>query len=112
MRGHKLTRAPYTQIIILSITDVASSFEPLGLDIQKSIDHFEKYHNTLFVPTKFCINIVSIFSWDLLWSQGKIKAIIFKILEGQAKSIMVFLKVAYWQNSRQHISSTSGQEDQ
>ena len=56
----------------------------------------------MFVPPKFCINIVSIFSWDLLWSQGKIKAILFKNLKGQTKSIMVFLKVAYWQNSRQY----------
>ena len=36
------------------------------------IGHFQ----SLFVPPKFCINIVSVFSWDLLWSQEKIKAVL------------------------------------
>ena len=30
----------------------------------------------------FCINIVSIFSWDLLWSQEKIKAILMQNFGG------------------------------
>ena len=36
MSGHKLTRAADT-LMILSINGFASSFEPLGLDINKSI---------------------------------------------------------------------------
>ena len=37
---------------------------------------FQKYHNTTIVcPPKFCRN-VSIFSWDLQWSQETIKAIL------------------------------------
>ena len=31
---------------------------------------------SLFVSPKSCVNIVSIFSWDLLWSQEKIKAML------------------------------------
>ena len=56
------------------------------------MSHCQKYHNTysLFDPPKFCINIVSFFSWNLLWSEEKIKAILMQILEGQAKTIMVF----------------------
>ena len=50
----------------------------------------------LFVcPPKFCISIVSRFSWDLQWSQEKIKTILMQNLGGQIKSIMVFSEVAY-----------------
>ena len=38
--------------------------------------------------------IVFIFSWDLQWSQGKIKTMFMQNFGGQTKSIMVFLKVA------------------
>ena len=51
----------------------------------------------LFVwPPKFCISTVSSFSWDLQWSQEKIKTMLMQNLGGhaQTKSIMVFLKVA------------------
>ena len=41
------------------------------------------------------INIVYIFSWDLLWSQDKIKAILMQNFGRPTKSIMVYLKVAY-----------------
>ena len=39
---------------------------------QLTIDHFQKYHNTLcFIPPKFCISIAFIFSWDHSKSQEK-----------------------------------------
>ena len=44
----------------------------------------------------FCINIVSIFSWNLLWSQEKIKAVLIQNFGRQTKGIMVFLNVAYY----------------
>ena len=59
------------------------------------IGHFQKYHNTLCLSSKFCINIVSIFSWDLQWSQEEIQTMLMQSFGGQTKSIMVFLKVAY-----------------
>ena len=57
------------------------------------MDHFQKYHNTLFVPPKFWF--VSSLSWDHCKSQEKIKTMLMQNFEGQVKSIMVFLKVAY-----------------
>ena len=55
----------------------------------------------LFVcPPKFCISIVSRFSWDLQWSQEKIKTILMQNLGGQIKSIMVLSEVAYWTTNR------------
>ena len=69
----------------------------LSLVCTQLIGHFQKYNNTVpFVcPPNFCINIVSIFSWDLLWSQEKIKTMLMQNFGVQTKSIMVFLKVAY-----------------
>ena len=57
------------------------------------------FKNTIIVficPPKACINIVSILSWDLQWSQEKIKAMLMQNFGGQTKCIMVFLKLAYW----------------
>ena len=45
--------------------------------------------------SKFCINIVSIFSWDLQWSQEKIKTMLMQNFGVQKNNIMVLLKVAY-----------------
>ena len=60
-----------------------------------SMGLFGKYHNTLFVPPEFCINILSSFSWDLQWSQEKTKTMQMRNLGGQTKSIMVFTEMAY-----------------
>ena len=38
-----------------------------------------------------------IFSWDLQWSQERQKQCLCKTLEDKQKSIMIFMKVAYWQ---------------
>ena len=63
--------------------------------IQSSSRHqWATFKNTkiLFVcPPKFCINVVSIFSWDSQWSQEKIKTMLMQNFGGQTKSIMVFL---------------------
>ena len=60
-----------------------------------AIGHFGKYHNILCLPPKFCISIVSSFSWDLQWSQENTKTMLMQNLGGQTKSIMVFSEVAY-----------------
>ena len=44
---------------------------------------------------KFCISIVSSFSWDLQWSEEKTKTMLMQNLGGQTKSIMVFSEMAY-----------------
>ena len=50
---------------------------------------------TLFVwPSNFCVNIVSIFSWELQWSQEKIKTMLIQNFGVQNKNIIVFLQVA------------------
>ena len=52
-----------------------------------SIVHFRK----LFVcPSKFCISIVFVFSWDHCNSQVKLETMLMQNLGGQTKSIMVF----------------------
>ena len=61
------------------------------------IGSYRKYHNTLFIcPSKFCISIVFVFSWDHCKSQEKLETMLMQNLEGQAKSIKVFSKVAYY----------------
>ena len=45
-------------------------------------------------PLKFCISIISSFSWDLHWSQEKTKTMHVQNLGRQTKSIMVFSEVA------------------
>ena len=40
-------------------------------------------------------NICSIFSWDLQWSQEKIKTMLMQNFGGQTRSIMVFLTLVY-----------------
>ena len=44
------------------------------------IDHSRKHHNipqcSLFVTPKFCISIVSSFSWELKWPQEKLKTML------------------------------------
>ena len=45
---------------------------------------------------KFCISIVSSFSWGLQWSQEKTKTMLMLNLGGQTKSIMVFSELAYF----------------
>ena len=35
------------------------------------LDHFQKCHNILCLASKFCISIISSFSWDLQWSIEK-----------------------------------------
>ena len=50
----------------------------------------------LFVcPPKFCIRIVSSFSWEFPCSQEKTKTMLMQNLGGQTKSIMVFSELAY-----------------
>ena len=62
------------------------------------IGHFGKYHIILFVcPPKFCVSIVSSFSWDLQWPQEKTKTMLMQNLGGQTKIIIVFSKMAYYQ---------------
>ena len=54
--------------------------------------------NTIIIfvcPPKFCITIVSSFSWDLQWSQEKTKTMLIQNLRRQTKSIMVFSEVGY-----------------
>ena len=49
----------------------------------------------LFVcPRKFCISIVSSFSWNLQWSQEKTKTMLMQNLGGQTKSKMAFSGMA------------------
>ena len=62
-------------------------------DVMK-IAHFEKYHNTYCAP-KFCMSIVSSFSWDLQWPQEKTTTMLMQNLGRQTKSIMVFSEVGY-----------------
>ena len=69
---------------LFRVFDIAS--RSIDNSSRNSKEKFSKFHNnrpfskipqySLFVPPKFCINIVSIFSLDLLWSQEKIKAIL------------------------------------
>ena len=58
-------------------TSITQPFLPIGL--------YRKYHNTLYLSFNFCINIVSISSWDLHWSQEKRKTRLSKNLDGQSK---------------------------
>ena len=63
--------------------------------------HCQKYHNTysLFDPPKFYIIIVSIFSWNPLWSEEKIKTILMQNFRGASKDYYgIFLKVAHYEN--------------
>ena len=51
-------------------------------------------------PEKYIrIRMVSGFSWDVQWSQEKIKTILVQNFGGQTKSTMVFSKVAYTNSS-------------
>ena len=68
-----------------------------------AIGHFQKYHNTLCLPSKILHKHCSIFSWDLQWFQEKIKTMLMHNFGGQTKSIMVFLKVAYTFNETRVI---------
>ena len=56
---------------------------------------------TSFTRASFLNMISPFFSWHLLCSQEKIQAILMEIWEGQTKSIMVFLKVAYRELTQQ-----------
>ena len=51
-------------------------------------------------PAKFCISIVSSFSWELPWSEEKTKTMLMQNLGGQTKSIMVFSELAYYKLRR------------
>ena len=55
-----------------------------------------KYHNTLCLFLQTVASALFLFSlpWDLQWSQEKVEAILMQILEGQTKSITVFLILA------------------
>ena len=53
------------------------------------------YFEPCVCPPKFCISTVSIFSWDHCKSQEKMETTFMQNFEGQTKSIIVFLKVAY-----------------
>ena len=53
----------------------------------------------MFVSPKFCMSIVSTFSWDLKGSQEKTKTMLMQDLEGQTKSITIFLIVACRNNN-------------
>ena len=60
----------------------------LGLPVQwnESIDHFQKYHNTLcFILPKFCISIAFIFSWDHSKSQEKTETMFMQNFGGTNK---------------------------
>ena len=57
--------------------------------------HFQKYHNTLCLPSKILHKHCSIFSGDLQWSQEKTKTMLMQNFGGQTKGITVFLKVAH-----------------
>ena len=63
--------------------------------VKRTIGHFGKYHNTLYLSPKICISIVSSFSWDLQWSREKTITKHMQNLVGQTKSIMVFSELAY-----------------
>ena len=57
------------------------------------------FKNTIILfacPPKFCKSIVFISPWDYCMSQEKMETMSMQTLGGQAKSIMVFLKVVYW----------------
>ena len=55
----------------------------------------------LFVcPPKFCMSIVSSFSWELQWSEEKM---LMQNLGGQTKSIMVFSELAYCELSEHFL---------
>ena len=59
------------------------------------IGHFQKYHNTLCLSLQNFAQVLLLFSVGTIVSpSGKWKQCFCKILEGQTKSIMVFLKVA------------------
>ena len=62
-------------------------------------DIIATFKNTLILfvcLAKFCTSIAFMFSWDQVSPRRKWKQCFCKILEGQKNSIMVFLKVAYW----------------
>ena len=62
-------------------------------------DIIATFKNTLILfvcHAKFCTSIAFMFSWDQVSPRRKWKQSFCKILEGQKNSIMVFLKVAYW----------------
>ena len=62
-------------------------------------DIIATFKNTLILfvcLVKFCTSIAFMFSWDQVSPRRKWKQCFCKILEGQRNSIMVFLKVAYW----------------
>ena len=56
------------------------------------------FKNTIILfayPPRCCISIVFIFSWAHCKSQEKLETMLMQNFEGQTKSIMVFLKVAF-----------------
>ena len=61
------------------------------------IGFFKKNTVILYVvPPKFCISIVLNFSWRNCESQEKLKTMLMQNFGGATKSIMVFLKKAYY----------------
>ena len=77
-----ITLAPIASDMFIVI-GALTTFCHLSL-IEQKLSTFKNTIILFVCPRKFCISIVSSFSWDLQWSQEKIKT----------KSIMVFLKVA------------------
>ena len=68
-------------------------------EITREIGHFQKYHNTLFFLSKIlhkhCFHFLLGLNIVLVPRENKSNTYAKKFLEGQTKSIMVFLKVAY-----------------
>ena len=63
---------------------IESFFSDLGL--------FSKYHNTICLPSKYCISIV--FSSDLQSPQEKLKTMLMQNFGGTTKELLFFLKKA------------------
>ena len=63
---------------------------------QSKIGHFQKYHNTLCLSSRILHNYCFYVSLGIIVSpRRKQKQCLCKILDGQTKSVMVFLKVDY-----------------
>ena len=61
------------------------------------IGHFQKYHKTLCLSLQNFAQVLLLFSLGAIVSpRRKWKQCLCKNLEGKTKTIMVFLKVAYW----------------
>ena len=56
----------------------------------ESIGHFQKYHNTLCVPSKILHKYCFQFLFDLQWSQEKMKTMLCKIWEGNQRILWYF----------------------